>query len=200
MLMGERVFTEQIKVHRKPPLRQPAIGFVDVNFATGEKFERAEPRVRRRLFGKAQLSEKRIEAGPCRGIAHTKMPFQLFHVSARREENAQDLTIVPGQRAELARLKGTGELRAATGATEAGQRQFAAADRAITWRGAKAIRHWLALTLTEPMLLLITRDAVPSPSTTCWARRPPVTLIPFGSSIFPIVACALIRTLLPLSS
>src|SRR5579872_2664195 len=73
------------------------------------------------------LREQRVEARPRSRIADSEVPLELLHVSARGEEDPQDLAVLVGQCAELAADEIAGKLRAAGRARQPGEAQALAA-------------------------------------------------------------------------
>ena len=73
---------------------QPAIGFVNVDLTARELFQHVKSWIGGRLLAEPELGEHRIETRARRRITDAKVPLEIFHVSARGKENAQDVPVV----------------------------------------------------------------------------------------------------------
>jgi len=88
-----------------PPSGKPPVGFIDVDLTPRELLQHLEAWVRRRLLAQAQFAQQGVEAPSSSWIANAQVPLEVFHVSARGEEDTQHIAILSTKRAKLARFE-----------------------------------------------------------------------------------------------
>src|SRR5690348_2231256 len=139
----------------------------------------------------SKLQKQAVVARPRGGVAHPEVPLELLHVSAGREEDPQNVAVLVAEHAELAACERARKLGGALGAREPGGCQPVVAHGAARRRAAGlCFRHQPTLTLTSPIVQLMSRTPAPVPMT--WSRTP-------STSTLPSVVWALMRTLDALS-